>query len=244
MDNPSQIHYDTFLAGSYVWISGGLDDQVQKNITFFTSHSVSPRDNRSAIDLGAGCGFQSIALARLGYSVTAVDFCQPLLDVLHTQAGALPVVTVRSDIRNYSSWAGRHPALIVCMGDTLTHLPSLTETEDLIRQCFSELETGGKLVLSLRDYSREPDGAVIVIPVLREDDRIFLCKLEYHADTLTVQDLLYSRRGGLWERNAGEYEKIRIAPDTLIRMLTGAGFAVEYSSVDDGMITAIAHKRT
>jgi hypothetical protein len=178
----------------------------------------------------------------LGYSVTAVDFCQPLLKELHSHAGSLPVETIQSDILTYSSWAGRHPALIVCMGDTLTHLPSLAEAGSLIRQCFSELDPGGRLVLTLRDYSRELHGALVMIPVECDKDLIFLCKLESHTDTLSVQDILLSRKRGLCERTAGKYTKIRIAPESLSRILTGAGFGIEYSAVDDGMITLIARK--
>jgi SAM-dependent methyltransferase len=242
MDNAVQTHYDALLGGCYTWISGGLDDQVRKNKEFFSIHDLTPRDNRIAIDLGAGCGFQSVPLAYLGYSVTAVDFCQPLLEELHTHTGALPVETILGDIRNYSLWAGRNPVLITCMGDTLTHLHNLTETEDLFRQCFSELVPGGRLVLTLRDYSQEPDGSVFVIPVLRDKDRIFLCGLKYHTDTLTVQDILYSCGRGKWERTAGVYEKIRLAPPTLIRMLAGSGFRIDYSAVNNGMITIIARK--
>ncbi len=40
----------------------------------------------------------------------------------------------------------------------------------------------------------------------------------------------------------GTYTKIRIAPERLPRMLTGARFAIEYSAVDDGMITVTARK--
>jgi hypothetical protein len=128
------------------------------------------------------------------------------------------------------------------MGDTLTHLLDLKEAEDLAWQCFSELPPGGRLVFTLRDYSQEPDGAVIVIPVLRDNYRIFLCRLEYHADSLTVQDNLYTRERSNRERTAGKYEKIRIAPGTLSRILTGAGFPIEYSSVENGIITVIARK--
>jgi len=244
MNNIVQAHYNTLLAGCYTWISGGWEAQVQKNQKFFSSHAVTPRDNRVAIDLGAGCGFQSVPLAMLGFSVTAVDFCETLLDELRSQTGALPVVTVPSDILHYSSWAGRHPALIVCMGDTLTHLPGTPELQDLVRQCFSELDPGGRLVLAFRDYSREPDGSVVVIPVERGEDRIFLCKLEYHRDTLTVQDILYSRKRAVWERTAGKYDKIRIAPEIIIRMLNDAGFSIEYSSVENGIITVIARNNT
>ena len=93
MNNPAQNHYDAFLAGSYAWISRGLDEQIRKNKIFFSSHSVTPHDNRIAIDLGAGCGFQSVPLGQIGYSVTAVDFCQPLLDELRSHAGALQIIT-------------------------------------------------------------------------------------------------------------------------------------------------------
>jgi 2-polyprenyl-3-methyl-5-hydroxy-6-metoxy-1,4-benzoquinol methylase len=135
MNDDMQAHYNAFLVGRYYRASGGMEDQIQKNQEFFTSHVPKPHDNRAAIDLGAGCGFP-VPLAVLGYSVTAVDFCQPLLDELRLHAGTLPVVTVQSDILTYSSWSGRHPALIVCMGDTLTHLPAPGKAEDLIRVCW------------------------------------------------------------------------------------------------------------
>jgi hypothetical protein len=50
------------------------------------------------------------------------------------------------------------------------------------------------------------------------------------------------RKRGIWERTAGKYTKIHIGPETLNRMLTGAGFGIEYFAVDNGMITALARK--
>jgi hypothetical protein len=107
---------------------------------------------------------------------------------------------------------------------------------------FFELDPGGRFVLTLRDYSRQPDGAVIVIPVLRDRDWIFLCRLKYHADTFTVQDILFSSRRGVWERTAGEYTKIRIPPDKLNKAIRMAGFALTFSEVRDGIVTIIATK--
>jgi SAM-dependent methyltransferase len=210
MHKDVQTHYDTFLAASYAWISGSMEEQVRKNRIFFSSHGITPGDNPAAIDLGAGCGFQSIPLAGLGYSVTAVDFCGSLLAELRIHAGDMTIKTIQSDILHFSSWSGRHPALIVCMGDTLTHLPAPADVEDLIRQCFSELVPGGRLVLSLRDYSSPPAGTVECIPVRRDDNRIFLCKLRYLETTVTVEDVLYSRTDDRWQRDTGTYTRIRI----------------------------------
>jgi predicted RNA methylase len=242
MTHAVQDHYNIFLAGNYTWMCGGWEEQIRINRHFFSSHTVMPRDNGVAIDLGAGNGFQSVPLAMLGYSVTAVDFCQPLLDALRTNAGDLPIVTVNSDILQYSSWSGRNPALIVCMGDTLTHLPDLPSVTSLIRHCHTELEPGGTLVLSLRDYSSVPAGTTECIPVCRNDNRIFLCSLKYHEKNVMVEDILYSRDGGSWRRHAGRYSKIRIHPDHLARIVRTAGFTLHFSEFRDSKITIIAVK--
>lgn len=51
------------------------------------------------LDLGAGIGRVTLDLAAAGHSVTAVDVAPALLDELAARAGALPVRTVVSDIR-------------------------------------------------------------------------------------------------------------------------------------------------
>ena len=242
MDDTARIHYDTFLSRICTWMYGSREEQIRKNREFFSRHALIPRDNRVAVDLGAGNGCQSIALAQLGFLVTAVDFCGDLLEELRMHAGDLRIHTIPGDIRDYSLWSGWSPALITCMGDTLTHLHSLHEAEALVRRCYSELDYGGRIILSLRDYSREPSGEVIVIPVQRDNDRIFLCRLEYHDDTVTVRDILFSRSARRWRRTASPYTKIRIAPVNLARMLAEAGFVREFCSADNGTIVAIARK--
>jgi hypothetical protein len=66
--------------------------------------------------------------------------------------------------------------------------------------------------------------------------------MEYPADMLTVQDILYSRVDGSWRRDAGRYTRIRIAPETLTRILMGAGFRIDVSAVNKGIITVIARR--
>jgi SAM-dependent methyltransferase len=242
MADTARSHYNGFLAGKYSWISGDPGEQVRTNREFFSGHAIKPGNNKGAVDLGAGCGFQSVALAQLGYSVTSVDFCDAMLEELRIHAGTLPVETIKGDIRDYSLWSGRQPALITCMGDTLTHLRSSAEAEDLIGHCYGQLVRGGRLILSLRDYSVEPAEAVVVIPVHRDASRIFLCRLEYHAGSVTVRDIFYSDVSGRRERTAGQYPKIRIAPGDLGRMLAGAGFVKEFVSADNGSISVIARK--
>ncbi|MFA4877804.1 MAG: class I SAM-dependent methyltransferase [Methanoregula sp.] len=238
----TRSHYDRFLAGLYLWMAGGSDANLQENRNFFAGHDLVPQGTRMAIDLGAGCGFQSIPLAESGFSVAAIDSCRPLLEDLRERAGSMPVEIIPADILDFPAWSSRSPELVVCMGDTLTHLPDTVAVLRLIRQCHAELVPGGSLVLSLRDYSPDPAGSVRVIPVRRDADRIFLCRLEYRKDTVSVTDILFSRLPGRWERTGSSYTKIRIAPGALLEMLEGAGFATGFFESGDGVITVIAKK--
>jgi len=243
-DTTARNHYDAFLAGKYAWMAGGTDEQIRESTDFFRTHGIVRGAGRAAIDLGAGCGFQAIPLARAGFAVTAVDFCGSLLDELRQHSGSLPIVTLAEDIRNSASWTGLHPALIVCMGDTLTHLSSMAEVRDLVVQCASQLGPGRTLVLSFRDYTREPPEGVVVIPVRRGKEGIFLCRLEFHPGSVSVRDILYSRRNGRWGRECGEYAKIRIDPAMLNGILEAAGFSIGYLSTENGTVTIIARRET
>jgi hypothetical protein len=238
----TKSHYDRFLAEQYLWMAGGFEVNAAKNRQFFSVHHIRPRSRGLAIDLGAGCGFQSIPLAQEGFRVTAVDFSRPMLYELRERGPDDSIDTVAGDILDFPLWAGRMPELITCMGDTLTHLPDHNTVRSLIWQCHAELETGGKLILSFRDYSGEPEGSVAIIPVRSDAGRRFVCRLAYHTDCVTVTDILFSRSSGSWERSVGTYTKLKIDPVRIRDLMEQAGFRVDRMSTENGMVTFIAVK--
>jgi len=237
-----QEHYDRFLAEYYLWMAGGFEANAETSHRFFGTHGIVPRDTRVAIDLGAGCGFQSIPLAEAGFTVHAVDLCQPLLDEITARSQGLPITVHTGNILDYSHWSGHRPELIVCMGDTLTHLPDMHAVSDLILRCHAELRPGGLCVFSFRDYMAAQPGDVDVIPVRKDKDRIFLCRLEYAKDAVQVTDILYARSAGRWSRTSGQYPKIRIGSYAVRKILADAGFSILYCSTGSGIITVIAGK--
>ena len=89
---PVRNHYEQLLAASYSWMCGDFEERVSLAKNFFGSHCV-PAENKRAIDLGCGSGIQTIALARLGYSVTAVDFSIHLLKEVADRSDGLEVNT-------------------------------------------------------------------------------------------------------------------------------------------------------
>lgn len=238
-----QDHYDTLLARHYVWMMGGWDRNIAHYHRFFSDHAIRPAGNGIALDLGAGCGFGSLALAGAGFRVISVDLSHHMLDILEQEATNLPVRTVHADILDFLAGCMEEPELITCMGDTLTHLPDTGSVERLVRQCSRTVQNGGTFIISFRDYSHEPAGLTAVIPVQRDPDRIFFCRLDYQDDRVRVTDILYARTSGRWERVAGTYHKLRISPDFLSGMLTREGFRIRARKVQDGMVTLIGHKR-
>jgi hypothetical protein len=237
-----RLHYSALLARNYPWMAGGLSANIAKNYRFFSEHSLRPSISGAAIDLGAGCGFQSIALAEAGFDVVAVDFSEQMLSILSQYAGNLPVRIIPSDILAFTSWAGLCPELIVCMGDTITHMPGIPIIKSIIRNCAKEILPGGKIVFSFRDYSKDPEGTSLIIPVRRDDKRIFVCRLDFEKEIVRVTDILYTRESGKWIRAAGSYPKVRIAPDFFSLLMRNEGFVITQSYEEFGMTTIIAEK--
>ncbi len=190
----AQSHYENHLAAFYAWMSGNFETKQQEQQDWFAGHGVSPRGNGVAIDLGAGHGLQSVSLAKLGFTVFAVDFNQHLLSELNARAGNLPVRTVLANLKDVAQYA-TETELITCMGDTLTHLDSIEVVKQLIGQWAALLPAGGRIALSFRDLTEELTGEQRFIPVKADDERIHTCFLEYSEGYVRVYDQLLEKRG-------------------------------------------------
>ncbi|MGY0216202.1 class I SAM-dependent methyltransferase [Endozoicomonadaceae bacterium StTr2] len=235
-------HYDALLANVYTWLMGGFEQAKENNIQFFNDRMLSPAQSGNAVDLGAGSGFQTIPLAEAGYHVTAIDLSDKLLDELQGRAGNLPVNTVQDNILNLHNHIKTPVELIVCMTDTLTHLRSREEVQDLFSKSFNALETGGKLVLTFRDLSEVLIDTDRFIPVRSDENIIFTCFLEYETDTVKVHDIVYIRTGNEWTLHKSCYRKLRISGLWVKNQLSQTGFAIQEFSCQQGFTTVVAEK--
>lgn len=231
-----QEHYDRHLGPVYAWMAGGLEAALERGAAELDAIGIRRSAGGIAVDLGAGFGMHSIALARRGYEVVAIDTCAILLDELARQAGALPVRTVRDDLLSFTRHLERKPELVLCMGDTLTHLPDEDGVVRLIADVAESLGEGGRFVATLRDYSGRLTGEQRFIPVRSDDNRILTCFLEYAATHVTVHDILHERDGSEWKMRVSTYEKLRIAPDPLEDLLRLQGFTVGRDVMPSGML--------
>lgn len=242
--NTAKDHYDQQLASVYSWMAGTPEAAIKRNHELFCRLQLDSHSKGLAVDLGAGSGFQSIPLADLGFSVIAVDFCAALLSELSNGAKHLSIQTVHDDILNFSEHIDEQAQVIVCMGDTLTHLESLNAVQSLLLRAGNALATNGKLILTFRDYvSVEPQGTQRFIPVQSDESTILTCFLEYREDIVEVYDLVYRKEGDRWTLSASSYPKLRIDQSWVCDRLRGAGLEViRNEMISGGMICIVAEK--
>lgn len=234
-------HYDQMLARHYSWMLGGdITTLAAGQARLLTGLGITPStEGSSAIDLGCGPGNQALALAALGFArVLAVDTSRVLLDELAAHAGDNSAIQpVHADLRGALPKIAEpaSAAVIVCMGDTLTHLPDKTDVAALLGDVERALAEGGALVITYRDLTRPLLGPDRFIPVRHSADQLLTCFLEYlDDDTVLVHDLLHTRSDGVWTQRVGSYPKLRLAAGWLADQCRAAGLDIRRDEVGPG----------
>ena len=235
-------HYEKHLSNFYSWMLGDIQSKSIEFQNFLESHEIEPKNTKTAIDLGAGNGIQSIALKELGYRVTAIDFNRQLLDELKSNPNAKGINTKLDNITNVSQFAYLKPELITCCGDTITHLDSKNHIVKLIKDVSRILENKGYLILTFRDYSKELDDKLRFIPVKSSSNRILTCILEYGIETIKVTDLLYEKINEEWSQKVSSYKKVRLYPNVVTQILKEKRMEVIFNKPINLMQTVIAKK--
>ncbi|MEN7549435.1 methyltransferase domain-containing protein [Rapidithrix thailandica] len=235
-------HYDTHLGNFYSWMAGDFTSKQKDFQQFLEKQKLTPTLSKIALDLGAGHGIQSVALGNLGFQVKALDFNKQLLSELQTNRQDLPIEIIEADIRSVENYEDLQPELIVCWGDTLTHLDNTTEVKEFIENCAKTLIPKGKLLLSFRDYTFELKGDKRFIPVKQDGEKILTCFLEYETERVRVTDLLYEKNGKGWEQKVSSYYKVRISPQEVEKTLVENGLTLRISQSINGLRMILAEK--
>ncbi|MES2557998.1 MAG: class I SAM-dependent methyltransferase [Bacteroidota bacterium] len=209
---------------------------------FLVSYAIAPVQSRNALDLGAGHGIQSVSLVKRGYSVTAVDFNEQLLEELRSNVSGLPIDVINSDIRVLEQWQRLDPELIVCAGDTLSHLDDKNQVRKLLQDSYKLLSHGGKLLLSFRDQSSAKSGSQQSFLVKADENRKLTCHLEFDEEMIRVTDILGERIGDVWQESRSSYYKVRLRKAEIESILQNSGFELILDTDLKGMVMLLARK--
>jgi len=233
-------HYDKHLGNFYSWMMGDFETKQNEFQNFLQENAINPSSTKIAIDLGAGHGIQSIPLAKLGFNVIAVDFNDQLLAELKINAKDLKIEILNDDIKKVKQFAKIEPELVICCGDTLSHLDSKNDIKEFIKDISTILTKNGKMVLSFRDYSNELSGNDRFIPVKSDETKILTCILDYDKETVIVTDLLYEKEETGWTQKVSSYQKVRILTSEIVELLETEGMRIQFNQVTNRLTTIIA----
>jgi hypothetical protein len=235
-------HYDKHLASFYSWMIGDFKAKQSDQEAFFRSKNISPFQTKIAFDLGAAHGLQTISLANIGFLVKAIDFSDQLLEELSRNKGTLPIEIIQADMLDFLHTQSLYADVIVCMGDTITHLSSINDVERLIKLSSEHLVDHGKIVFSFRDLTNSLEKEARFIPVKQDNERILTCFLEYFPDHVLVHDILYEKQNGDWIQKVSAYPKLRLSARMIESVLIKNGFKVISSQSINRMIYLIGEK--
>lgn len=235
-------HYQNHLGNFYAWMVGDFDEKQGEQEKFFREAGILPSGDGVAFDLGCGHGLQSVSLARLGFTVEAVDVNEQLLSDLKHRIQHFPIRIHQADILDFLKHTPLRADAIVCMGDTLTHLDRKSDVSALISEAFHKLKPQGALVLSFRELQEPADATSRIIPVRSDEHRIHTCVLEFDQDFVRVFDILHEREGNIWKQRVSWYPKLRLTVREVRDQLTQNGFQVDVSHTIHGMHYLVARK--
>lgn len=237
-------HYEKHLAHIYSWMVGSLESKSLEFKAFLIANDIKPSSTKTAIDLGAGNGIQSLAMNDLGFQVTAIDFNQQLLNELKANPNGKGIKTELADITKVAEYEKLKPELIICCGDTITHLEDIQQIEKLILDAANIIQSNGHIILSFRDYTQELNDQQRFIAVKSTENRILTCILEFEPEKIRVSDLLHERINKKWTQKVGTYEKVRISPLTIIQFLKKNGMKIKLHKQINNFYTIVARKTT
>ncbi len=241
--NNAADHYETLLAEHYTWMFGGapLEKAAEQRQLL---EQLGVRGGELAVDLGAGSGFQSLALADMGFKrVVAIDTSPKLLAELRAIQGTRSVEAIQTDMMRLSEHIAPATAdVVVCMGDTLPHLPARELVPTLFASVQTALRAQGQFVLSFRDLSTERHGLDRFITVRATTDKIMTCFLEFGPDIVMVHDLIHVRADDTWRLVKSCYPKLRLSIEEIRRELGQAGLEV-YAQDNVGGLNVLAARK-
>jgi len=236
-------HYAHHLGPIYSWMVGDLEAASARASAELDALGLPIQARGAAIDLGAGFGLHTLPLARRGFTVTAIDSCQTLVNELQGRAVGMPIEAFVADILDFRKYASNPVEVILCMGDTLTHLPERASVEHLLADVAASLVPGGLFVATFRDYVSAPlQGDRRFIPVRSDENRILTCFVEYGESSVTVYDVLHERGNGQWHQRVSSYRKLRLEPQWVAARLAELGLKVRMGTAAAGMTQLAATK--
>lgn len=146
--------YDSIADDYHFWFrdwDSQLDREGLNLRRFFRDRQV-----KTVLDASCGIGTQAIALARLGYTVTAADVSPGILERARQNAAQYGVTDritfVQSDFQNLHNTVTGPFDAVLTKGSSIPHLIEDQQIEETLLIFYELLRPGGMLLIGMRDF--------------------------------------------------------------------------------------------
>jgi len=109
---------------------------------------------RKILEFGCGTGTVAVGLSLEGYDVTGVDYSPEMLKIARQKAGAHGTKTRFFNGNIIDIRLPERFDLLLCLGNTLPIITSLSDSRKLLRNCLNHLNPGGILIIQILNYDR------------------------------------------------------------------------------------------
>lgn len=195
---------------------------------------------KSALDAGAGSGFHSVLMAKLGVRVTAVDLSDKMLKLLRNRARLckIDIATVQSDFTEINIPPESFDA-VFCLGNSLVHVFSKARLRKTISTFANLLKPDGVLILQILNYDKILREKQCIQNIKKSEDTVFIRYYEYHGNKILFNLLTVNT-----EKLIHKLQSVAIRPirsTELNKVLTESKFS-HIRSASDFKLSAFSRK--
>lgn len=182
---------------------------------------------RRVVDAGCGSGAQLLPFASAGWSCAGFDPDPAMVAKAREKLSAFPDARVEvGGFEDFSRLAGPAAGLVMCLGNSLVHVPA-ADAARFLAEAAAALSREGTLLLQILNYERFSSEAVFDLPPMQADGGAVDFRRRYvrkddHAFFFRTE-LRIARDGGesVFRNEVVLYP---VLPDELEGMLEAAGF--------------------
>lgn len=192
--------------------------------------SLAKKAGNRVLDVASGSGGYSLALAREGFDVTAVDLDEEMVRLAREKAAMekIPINAFACDMRNLEEKLKSKFHLVFCIGNSIVHLGTIEEIRRVLAQMYNLLEDKGFIALQTINYDRILDYGINELPAIANDEAglKFIRRYVYNEkkgmiDFNTTLSVANGDKVDVWENSI---ELLPLLSDDLVEALKWAGF--------------------
>src|SRR6476620_7772496 len=190
----------------------------QTALSFVSSYF---QPGESILDIGAGTGNMAVALAEKEIKVTASEPDETMAESIRskTDLKGLTLSIQTKSMEQIEEFQSNFDG-IICIGNTLPHLPDEEGIERFLSQCHQKLNKDGRLILQMVNYDKVLSTDDFSFPVIQKDYFSFTRRYEKVNDHIYFTSILTVHE----ESTENTIPLYPITSQRLIALLTKAGF--------------------